>query len=90
MQCDKGGVFKIVRDCSYLQISETAYTFSTTTETRNNCQGHPRLTANILGMGSLNRITGEISVQATLKSSDEISPTLRCGEGPAFLRNGKF
>jgi hypothetical protein len=78
------------REVSYLQISETAYTFSTTTETRNNCQGHPRATVNILGKGSLNRITGEISVQATFKSSDDNQSDTTVWKGTCVPAQRKF
>jgi hypothetical protein len=75
MPCEAGGVFKIIRDCTTLQISETYYTFRTITENRNkSCQdshGPKPTTSKTLGEGVLNRITGGITVQAVFHNEGE-------------------
>lgn len=69
----RGGVQKNVKQCTTLQISETAYTYYTTLEGRNNCQYGPKLppiTFQNWTMGSLNRITGEFFAHVRVKSDD--------------------
>jgi hypothetical protein len=73
----RGGVQKAVKQCTTLQISETAYTYYTTLEGRNNCQygaEQPPTTFQNWTMGSLNRITGEFFalVRTKTKDSDKV------------------
>lgn len=67
------GVLKVVKECITLQVSEMAYTYSTTSEGRNNCQYGPKqppTASKNWSMGSLNRITGEFFAQVTSKVRD--------------------
>jgi hypothetical protein len=95
MPCEAGGAYKIINDCTGLQISETYYSFRTVTEVHNkNCQnsyGHSRpTTVKTLGEGVLNRITGEISVQAVFKSSDEDQSDTWVWKGTCVPAQRKF
>jgi hypothetical protein len=68
-----GGVLKVVKQCTTLQISEMAYTYYTTSEGRNNCQYGPEQPPHTFQnstMGTLNRITREFFAQGTTKSDD--------------------
>ena len=68
----RGGVQKAVKQCITLQISETAYTFYTTSEGRNNCQygDGPPTTFHNWTMGSLNRIAGKFFAHERVKIDD--------------------
>ena len=67
---------KVIKDCTTLQISETAYEFNTTTVFRVKMSDQPSIPeqeAHIWASGKLNRITGEFSADQRMRGSNSDS-----------------
>ena len=65
---------KVIKDCTTLQISETAYEFNTTTGVKMSDQPSiPEQEAHIWASGKLNRITGEFSADQRMRGSNSDS-----------------
>jgi len=67
---------KVIKDCTTLQISETAYEFNTTTVFRVKVSDQPSIPeqeAHIWASGKLNRITGEFSADQRMRGSNSDS-----------------